>query len=419
MANIYGVGGEDALGEVAQRLRLTLTETFAETRFGFHMLRQRLRGELNESESPMIVLAMGDSLSTENLVIEILRTEALGVSLFDPKGDTALESIIRTAAGRERGSSERAQKIRETMQRKAMRGLVLGRIPYGYQTTEGGSLEEMPGEVEVVQEIFALASEGKGIRTIVKELNTRGRTTRRGKPWSMTTIRDMLRNRVYSGTYERFGSRVSGNHPALVASSVFKAIQERMDARAQKAGYGQGGPFLLSGTAVCGTCGSRMIGVTQRQAWRRADGTPASKTYRYYQCEAATNQSRCSYHTRRTLELDEQVINEIGHDNILSASESAFNAGLKKVLAETLAGRRTADNLRSEASSLFDAFERLQQVVRTLGKASEPPSAVILGAAEEDTALRSLLRDAIQQRIERVVIEEDAATIISQTNPRS
>jgi hypothetical protein len=65
--------------------------------------------------------------------------------------------------------------------------------------------------------------------------------------------------------------------------------------------------FLLSGLAYCGYCGNKLIGVTRRQTWKRKSGERVENSYRYYQCESRTNQSVCSYHTRRADDLESAV----------------------------------------------------------------------------------------------------------------
>ena len=124
----------------------------------------------------------------------------------------------------------------------------------------------------------------------------------------MITIRDMLRNRTYTGTYQRFSSTVTGNHEALVSPSEFSLIQKQMDERAVKSGNAKGKPFLLSGLLICGACGSHMIGVTRHRSWNRKDGTAGDRTYRYYQCEGATNQGRCSSRGHPSGALDALVL---------------------------------------------------------------------------------------------------------------
>jgi hypothetical protein len=51
-----------------------------------------------------------------------------------------------------------------------------------------------------------------------------------------------------------------------------------------------------------------MIGVTRHRSWNRKDGTTGDRTYRYYQCEGATNQGRCSSRGHPSVALDAMVL---------------------------------------------------------------------------------------------------------------
>jgi site-specific DNA recombinase len=199
------------------------------------------------------------------------------------------------------------------MRRRAVRGEVLGRPPYGYRVGPERKLEAVPEEAQVVRYIFRLyLHEGLGIRLIARRLNEEGVKTRRGGNWSMVSIRDILRNRAYVGTYTRFGVRVPGTHRALISADDFKTTQERLESRRGTRAPRQVVPFLLSGLVYCGRCGNRMIGVSRRQRWkRRSDGGESEGQYRYYQCESRTNQSLCEYNTQRASELEEAVRQEL------------------------------------------------------------------------------------------------------------
>lgn len=220
-------------------------------------------------------------------------------------------ALLRYWNGRE--ERERlGELVRAAMRRKAVKGEVLGRPPYGYRVGLRHRLDLVPEEAAVVRHIFRLyTQEGLGIRLIARKLNEEGYRTRKGGNWSMVTIRDILRNRVYLGTYARFGVRVPGSHQALIAPDDFRKVQDRMAARRTAGGPRNVSPFLLSGLAYCGACGHRMIGVSRRQSWtRRSDGGTSTAEYRYYQCGSRTNQSVCNYHTRRAEDLDTEVRTE-------------------------------------------------------------------------------------------------------------
>ncbi len=242
---------------------------------------------------------------------------SLGVRVvtMDGGADAGAQLLKKWTAARKNGRL--GERVRAAMRKKAVKGEALGRPPYGYHVGPRRRLEVVPDEGSVVRYIFRLyLKDGLGIRRIARRLNEEGLRTRRGWHWSMVTVRDLLRNRAYLGTYSRFGVRVPASHPPLISREDFQRVQERLDERRPKPSVRETSPFLLSGLAYCGYCGNKMIGVTRRQRWqRRTDGETRSATYRYYQCESRTNRSLCDYHTRRAEALEEEVRRELlnGH----------------------------------------------------------------------------------------------------------
>ena len=243
---------------------------------------------------------------------------------------------------------DRSRNVRTAMERHALRGLVLGRLPYGYEAAGDGSIQPAQGEADMVRRIFELAAEGKGVRAIAKHLNESGSRTRRGGHWSMVTIRDMLRNRTYVGVYQRFSSRVTNNHEPLVTPETFTRIQRQLDERAAKSGSARGRPFLLSGAVTCAACGSHMIGVSRRRSWTRKDGSMGDRTYRYYQCEGAANQGRCSSRGYPAGDLDAQVLSAV------RTAEGSSREGVRQAVEDNLA----------QASADEERMRALQQTVR-------------------------------------------------------
>ena len=141
----------------------------------------------------------------------------------------------------------------------------------------------------------------------------------------MGTIRDILRNLVYIGTYERFGLRLPGSHPPMISLQEFRQVQDRMQARSPMRRSSVQEPFLLSGLVYCSRCGNRMIGVTRRQSWHRKDGRRMLGVYRYYQCQSRTNQSLCAYQTWRAGELEETVAAKLYDELARTAPRAAEN----------------------------------------------------------------------------------------------
>lgn len=298
--------------EFCKRGDLDVGATFLDSDSGEQAgLRQMLEYLRHNSVDACVVI---DSLQrlgrdTRQIARAYFQIEGLGVRLLTLDGAACqTETII--ARWQQRDAAERtAERVRSAMRSKAIRGEALGRPPYGYRVGSRRRLEPVPEEASIVRYIFRLYNQdGLGIRLIARRLNEEGYRTRRAANWSMVTIRDLLRNRAYLGTYARFGIRVPGSHPALISAEDYRRAQERMNRRRTSGGKRSPSPFLLSGLVRCGYCGNRMIGVSRRQSWQRqGDGSAAQAEYRYYQCETRTNQSMCDYHTRRASDLEAEV----------------------------------------------------------------------------------------------------------------
>ena len=251
---------------------------------------------------------LGDSLRLQ--VARVLELDALGcqVRCDDPQVPDPLRAALQRDTARGDGRDHR-HAVRDGMRAKASEGLALGKPPYGYRIGPGSRLQPVPAEAVVVRHIFHLyLSEGMGVRLIARSLNESGLTTRRGKPWTMVTVRDTLRNSAHIGTYRRFGYRVLGNHQGIISAVDFHRVQDRMHSLSPRRGHTRASPFLLTGLLYCGQCGSPMMGITRRRTWHRTDGERVHGEYRYYQCQSRVNRGQCQYHTHQASALDDQVL---------------------------------------------------------------------------------------------------------------
>jgi site-specific DNA recombinase len=354
---------------------------------GFHQMVEFLR---EPDKGFLVVVApslesLGDSL--RDAARRYFQIEGLGaqVAFMDGTKDTAeqlLAAWSKFADGKRLGD-----RVRAAMRRKAVRGEVLGRPPYGYKVGVRRRLELVPEEAVVVRYIFRLyLQEGLGIRLIARRLNEEGLKTRRNGNWSMVSIRDILRNRAYLGTYTRFGVRVPGSHPALVSTDDFRLVQERLSARRTSYSPRQVSPFLLSGLLHCGYCQNKMIGVSRRQSWRRKGADEDRQaSYRYYQCESRTNQSVCDYHTRRAEELEEAVRQAL--QDAESASPALPEAG-------------------DEAGVLAEWQSQAQRLRRRLAQLDKRLEAYLDSAARGRLARERLRNLSMAVAAERLSLEE-------------
>lgn len=320
-----------------------------------------------------------------------LQLEHLGarVQFMDGlKDGDALQAILANfSAGHEDGMRE---KVKTALRKKAVRGEVLGRPPYGYKVGSRNRLEVIDDEAVVVRYIFRLyLQDNLGIRLIARRLNEEGLRTRRNAPWSMVSIRDILRNRAYLGTYQRLGVRVPGTHAALVSPDDFRKVQERLIERRTNYSPRKVSGFLLSGMLICGYCGNRLIGVSRKQSWtRRRDGSEQMASYRYYQCESRTNQGICSYHTHRAEELEEQVrlqLAELDPKQLATAGDDANVIGQWQVETK---------RLKERLSQVDRRLSRYLEQAAAVGIANDHFKAQGLELAEERLKVEEEMRDA-------------------------
>jgi DNA invertase Pin-like site-specific DNA recombinase len=347
---------------------------------GFRELIAHLR---HGDETTVVVvpslMALGSSVG--NIARRYFQIEGLGVRVAPMDGVEDATAELVTLWSAQAPGAHAGDRVRAAMRRKAVKGEVLGRPPYGYKVGSRRRLELIPEEAVVVRYIFRLyLNEGLGIRLIARRLNEEGLKTRRGGNWSMVSIRDILRNRVYLGTYSRFGVRVAGSHPTLVSAEDFRVVQDRLNARRTSYKPRVTSRFLLSGIAHCGYCGNKLIGVSRKQSWKRRSGERVENSYRYYQCESRTNQSVCNYHTRRAEALEGEV-----------------RAALDRVLAEAQepAPSTATDRRAAGEADRARLAGRLRALDKRIGKYVE---AAARGALTKDT-MRKLSVKAASDRL--------------------
>lgn len=140
---------------------------------------------------------------------------------------------------------------------------------------DGGQLQIVPEEAEIVQRIFRLYQDGVGTQQIAKHLNKDRLLTRQGKPWTRNGVMLILKNYAYTGnlilqrTYnENYITKrkmqnngqlphyhATDTHEAIIDLDAFLAVQLEMERRAKT--YTKTGPtasYPFSKKLVCSIC---------------------------------------------------------------------------------------------------------------------------------------------------------------------
>ena len=360
--------------------------------------------------------ALGQDLEAVVRALATLDRLEVQVACMDDEYPNPLQNAIHLF-GFHGVSADRSSRVRESMSVGALQGRAQGRPPYGYRIGANGRLEVYASEAQVVRMIFRMYTRyGFGLRHIVGDLNQRGLTTRKGGGWSVASVRGILRNPAYIGTYTRLGMRRPNAHEAIVSSDVFRAAQETARSRRPFGRVNSSTPFLMSGLAQCGYCGGGMMGVTRRRSWKRKDGTAASGTYRYYQCQSRNNQSRCGYHTWREAELDEAVLGEM-RAAVERGPSTGHTTRVDQLRASGVANaeRRLMDAVR-RASREEISLRMLGEYLAELDAARKAESSPQAEAGEALARWAELdfpeRRSLVERHVSKVVVGDDGVEVV-------
>lgn len=99
--------------------------------------------------------------------------------------------------------------------------------PFGYDLDKGVLLS-VPEELSVAREIFMEYLNGSTMDSIAYMLNRRGQLTKRGNPWNIYNLRNVLHNPIYAG-YMRWDDVLVKHFADTAVSSIeFNDVQELM-----------------------------------------------------------------------------------------------------------------------------------------------------------------------------------------------
>ena len=187
-----------------------------------------------------------------------------------------------------------AERRRDATGRGKQAMLKNGKLPqgtgigiYGYQwIKEYKKRIPIEREAKIVKRMFEMVARGDGCFKIARTLNEERIPTKSGKKWEARTISRIVRNPAYMGvTY--FGQTSGRNRekkpreswyvlpdvtPAIISKELFERAQAAL-ARSKELHPGKAKhEYPLTGFAVCGYCGSPLVGSCLRGK------------YRYYHC---------------------------------------------------------------------------------------------------------------------------------------
>lgn len=211
---------------------------------------------------------------------------------------------------------------RKTIMSKAVKGMVLGKIPYGYTKSVEGDLIIDQSEAKLVIDIFDLytnlypgINEPYGLRKIAQFLNDNNSRTRKGNLWNAVSLLAIIKNKVYIGNYDRYGIQIPNNHKSIIEIDKFNQAQEVLNSRSPKRRMKSiKKSFPLRGLVKCYLCDQKLNGITRKQNWKNKEGQLNSNQYRYYSCPKRRIRKNKSFNKHvqwRSEKLEKNVLYEI------------------------------------------------------------------------------------------------------------
>ena len=186
-----------------------------------------------------------------------------------------LEAMLEGAA--EYYSANLAQNIKRGQEANAREGKITnGALPLGYQKSADLRYEIEPVGADIVRKIFRMYADGISAVEICETLNAAGHRTKLGKPFGKNSLRGILKNERYTGTYIYGDMRIEGGIPAIVDKETFEKAQRQLSIHAESPAAGKDIQYLLTGKLFCGHCQESMIGMS-------GNGKCGGK-YAYYSC---------------------------------------------------------------------------------------------------------------------------------------
>lgn len=178
----------------------------------------------------------------------------------DPEG-ILLESMLEGMA--EYYSAELSQKVSRGIYQSALKGNFFGgTCPLGYKI-ENKKYVIDPARAPYVKEIFSRYASGETMKQIIDYMNASGIRTAIGNEWSRNSLRKMLVNEKYIGTYRYKDICLEDAIPAIIDKETFATVAERMRENKSNPARGKASVlYLLSNKLICGHCGAKMTGET-------------------------------------------------------------------------------------------------------------------------------------------------------------
>ena len=153
--------------------------------------------------------------------------------------------------------------------------VVSGSAPFGFRVNEEKRLEVVPEDAAILQDAFKYFETSISQRATVRYI----RETY-GVNWCDATFRRMLKEKLYTGVYDRGGRFNDHFCPAIISKQQFDRVQALLERNARSVPSGK--VYIFTSILTCAECGHKLVGYK-------------SSDYYYYRCNQHFQRGRCSH----------------------------------------------------------------------------------------------------------------------------
>jgi DNA invertase Pin-like site-specific DNA recombinase len=166
-----------------------------------------------------------------------------------------------------------SEEARKGMQEKAEQGIWPTKTPLGYRNITGPDGKKViatnPTIAPLIAKLFEWYARGDiSVKEAARKAHAAGLVyPRSGAKVPVSTIHTILRNRLYTGSFEWNGKLYQGKHEPLISVELWDRVQGLLDGRfAKKAKRGKH-DFAFSGLIACAKCGCAVVGEIKKERY--------------------------------------------------------------------------------------------------------------------------------------------------------
>lgn len=196
-----------------------------------------------------------------------------------------LESILEGMA--EYYSAELSQKVKRGHKESRLKGKHHGGpLLFGYKKKDN-KVYINEKEAPIIQYMYEQYAQGKNCRELAEELENKG-IFYRGKPFTQSTIINLLKNKCYIGIFVHKNEIYNNIFPAIIQKNLYEMVRKK----AEENRFGKISKpkkYILLHKVFCGYCGCKM-------------GTTNGSHHRYYYCSKNTKTKKTNKRNLEKLE---------------------------------------------------------------------------------------------------------------------